>query len=83
MIYSAYTLSGGKEDIQDILIAIELLHLFALIHDDIMDKSDVRHSVPTIHVYSENIYAAQGDGDAKIGNCTSDTYRRFSICVEC
>lgn len=65
MIYSAYTLSGGKEDTQDILIAIELLHLFALIHDDIMDKSDVRHSVPTIHVYSENMYTEQGDDDAK------------------
>lgn len=65
MIYSSYTLSGGKEDIQDVLISIELLHLFALIHDDIMDKSDVRHGVSTIHVYSENMYAEQGDGDAK------------------
>lgn len=30
-------------------IAIELLHNFTLIHDDIMDNSDKRHNKPTLH----------------------------------
>ncbi|MEU1756176.1 polyprenyl synthetase family protein [Micromonospora matsumotoense] len=30
--------------------ALELFHLFALVHDDIMDDSDVRRGNPTLHV---------------------------------
>lgn len=43
-------LVGGKED--DALpsaVAIELLHNFTLLHDDIMDKSEKRRGVPTVH----------------------------------
>ncbi len=29
--------------------ALELFHLFALVHDDIMDKGTSRHGIPTIH----------------------------------
>jgi geranylgeranyl diphosphate synthase, type I len=29
--------------------AVELIHNFSLVHDDIMDNDDVRHGVPTVH----------------------------------
>ncbi len=33
------------------LIAIETFHLFALVHDDIMDDADERYGIPTIHAF--------------------------------
>ncbi len=45
-------LGYGKEKIDnktiDQMVGVELLHLFALIHDDIMDGSEKRHGVKTI-----------------------------------
>jgi geranylgeranyl diphosphate synthase type I len=29
--------------------AVELIHNFSLVHDDIMDNDDMRHGVPTVH----------------------------------
>jgi geranylgeranyl diphosphate synthase type I len=29
--------------------AVEMIHNFSLVHDDIMDNDDMRHSVPTVH----------------------------------
>ncbi len=29
--------------------AVELIHNFSLVHDDIMDNDEVRHNVPTVH----------------------------------
>ena len=31
--------------------AVEMVHNFSLVHDDIMDNDDMRHSVPTVHKY--------------------------------
>lgn len=36
------------------MIGVELLHLFALIHDDIMDGAKIRHGVKTINSIHEN-----------------------------
>ena len=30
-------------------VAVELLHIFTLIHDDIMDGDDIRHGKPSLH----------------------------------
>jgi len=41
------------EDYRRILpaaVAIEIIHNFTLIHDDIMDKDELRRNVPTVHV---------------------------------
>lgn len=38
-----------REDIFDVLAGVELLHIFALIHDDIMDEADMRHGVVCAH----------------------------------
>jgi geranylgeranyl diphosphate synthase type I len=43
---------GGGDDGQTIIdvgASLELLHAFALIHDDIMDASDTRRGAPTVH----------------------------------
>ena len=40
---------ADPDSIMNISIAIELLHNFTLIHDDIMDKDTMRHGKKTIH----------------------------------
>jgi geranylgeranyl diphosphate synthase type I len=39
--------------------ALELIHLFALIHDDIMDECDTRRGEQTIHAFAREIYQHQ------------------------
>lgn len=44
-------------------LAVELVHNFTLIHDDIMDQADVRRGDPTVHVRWDNSTAIlSGDG---------------------
>ena len=40
---------GREEDAIPTAAALELLHTFTLIHDDIMDQDDKRRGVPTVH----------------------------------
>jgi geranylgeranyl diphosphate synthase type I len=51
--YWAFVGAGGDPDdprIVDAGAAFELLHAFALVHDDVMDGSDTRRGAPTTHV---------------------------------
>lgn len=44
----------GAPGILDAAVAVELLHTFALIHDDVMDEAETRRGVDTIHLtYSD------------------------------
>ncbi|MGZ6886433.1 MAG: polyprenyl synthetase family protein [Acidimicrobiia bacterium] len=48
----AYVGAGGDPDdpgIVDIGAALELLHTFALVHDDVMDNADTRRGHPSVH----------------------------------
>ena len=46
-------------------IAIEVFHNFTLLHDDIMDKADVRRNQPTVHKkFNENSAILSGDAMA-------------------
>ncbi|MDD5397378.1 MAG: polyprenyl synthetase family protein [Candidatus Moranbacteria bacterium] len=47
----AYFGVGGKEKkkILKVAAAIELVHLFLLVHDDIIDRGDLRHGEKTLH----------------------------------
>tara|TARA_A100001011_G_scaffold400322_1_gene514104 strand:- start:6262 stop:7221 length:960 start_codon:yes stop_codon:yes gene_type:complete len=46
---SCDVLGGKVEQSIDVGIAIELLHNFTLVHDDIMDGDSMRHGQPTVH----------------------------------
>jgi geranylgeranyl diphosphate synthase type I len=42
--------------------AIEILHTFSLIHDDIMDQDSIRRNVPTVHTkWNESLAILAGD----------------------
>ncbi|MDH7518114.1 MAG: polyprenyl synthetase family protein, partial [Candidatus Thermoplasmatota archaeon] len=42
--------SGDSKKVMPFAIAIELIHNFTLVHDDIMDKSHLRRNLPTVHI---------------------------------
>ena len=59
----AYVGAGGdpgSDEVVDAGAALELLHTFALVHDDIMDGSDRRRGNPSIHAHFVARHAAQG-----------------------
>jgi geranylgeranyl diphosphate synthase, type II len=42
--------SGSSDDnALNVALAVEILHNFTLIHDDIMDQAELRHNRPTVH----------------------------------
>lgn len=54
-----------KDNIEEVLppaAAVELIHNYTLVHDDIMDNDDERRGKPTVHiVYGEPIAILSGD----------------------
>ena len=40
---------GSSRKVMPAAAAVELVHNFSLVHDDIMDNDNVRHNVPTVH----------------------------------
>ena len=46
----------------DVAVGIELFHNFTLLHDDVMDKADVRRGKPTVHrQWNDNVAILSGD----------------------
>jgi geranylgeranyl diphosphate synthase, type II len=56
---------GSSEDALSVALAVEILHNFTLIHDDIMDQAELRHGRPTVHKHW-NTNAAILTGDMMI-----------------
>ncbi len=60
MAYELY-----KEDIDSILptaLGLEMYHNYTLLHDDVMDKAEMRRGKPTVHqVWDENTAILSGD----------------------
>ncbi|PHV72366.1 geranyl transferase [Sporanaerobium hydrogeniformans] len=59
-----YEAVGGKEEIESFLMAIEMIHTYSLIHDDLpaMDDDDLRRGKPTNHmVFGEATAILAGD----------------------
>jgi geranylgeranyl diphosphate synthase, type I len=59
----AHTAAGGPADdplVVDAGAALELLHVFALVHDDVMDGSALRRGSPTVHEHFASRHRDQG-----------------------
>ena len=48
-ILGAQAVGGDSKKIMPYGVALEILHNFTLVHDDIMDDCDTRRGVPTVH----------------------------------
>ncbi|MBC7081163.1 MAG: polyprenyl synthetase family protein [Thermoplasmatales archaeon] len=59
---SCEAVGGRGEDTIPFGVALELIHTFTLIHDDIMDKDEERRGKPTVHkLFGENTAIMAGD----------------------
>jgi geranylgeranyl diphosphate synthase type I len=62
VLKSCKLVGGREEDAIPTAAALELLHTFTLIHDDIMDKDEKRRGVPSVHTqWGEPIAIVAGD----------------------
>ena len=49
VIRSCQILKGKVSNTMPAASAVEMIHNFSLVHDDIMDNDEMRHGVPTVH----------------------------------
>ena len=49
VIKSCQILKGNVSNAMPAASAVEMVHNFSLVHDDIMDNDEMRHGVPTVH----------------------------------
>ena len=62
VVLSCEAVGGRSEDAFKTAAAVELIHTFSLIHDDIMDKDDMRRGKPSVHaVWGEPMAILAGD----------------------
>ncbi|KAF5410495.1 MAG: Geranylfarnesyl diphosphate synthase [Candidatus Methanocomedens sp.] len=50
LILSTEAVGGNPKDVIPAATAVELVHNFTLIHDDIMDQDNLRRGIPAVHV---------------------------------
>lgn len=84
LLLMAYNLFSDEiEKALPAALAVEVFHNFTLLHDDIMDKAEVRRNQPTVHLkFSENNAILSGDAMAFLSyqylfECHSD--RMFEV----
>jgi geranylgeranyl pyrophosphate synthase len=83
LFLSAYEAAGGRGDAADLAAAIEVVHAYSLVHDDLpcMDDDDVRRGRPTVHkVYG--VAAAMAAGLAMVplaARCAADASRALGL----
>ena len=74
MAYWGWVAAGGADqadeasaaDVVRAGAALELLHIFALVHDDVMDESDSRRGQPSVHTLAAQLHLHAGArGDAR------------------
>jgi geranylgeranyl diphosphate synthase type II len=63
LILACESIGGTMEASYNASLAIEILHNFTLVHDDIMDNDDLRRGRTTVHKkWNDNIAILAGDG---------------------
>jgi geranylgeranyl diphosphate synthase type II len=63
LFLAAYRTAGGRDDASVLAAAIEIVHAYSLIHDDLpcMDDDDMRRGRPTVHVaFGERVAMTAG-----------------------
>lgn len=63
LLMEAYRACGGTGDVSNLAAAVEVVHAYSLVHDDLpcMDDDDVRRGRPTVHrVYGVSVATAAG-----------------------
>jgi geranylgeranyl diphosphate synthase, type II len=52
LVSAAYTAAGGTGDVSELAAAVEVVHAYSLVHDDLpcMDDDDMRRGRPTTHI---------------------------------
>ncbi len=63
LVRAAYTAAGGTGDVSALAAAVEVVHAYSLVHDDLpcMDDDDMRRGRPTTHiVYGVPVATAAG-----------------------
>ena len=61
-IFSAEACGGSKDAVFSAALAVEVLHNFTLVHDDIMDQDHIRHGQETVHhKWDDGIAILTGD----------------------
>jgi geranylgeranyl diphosphate synthase type I len=75
LVKLGYDVFGGKNQkaILEVSTAVEIIHSFLLIHDDVMDKDTLRRGRPTVHHQYESFHKQRSNykkGDsAHFGTC--------------
>lgn len=86
VLASAEACGGEREKALPAACAIELVHAYSLIHDDLpaMDNDDLRRGKPTNHkVYGEAMAILAGDGLLTHAfHCVAQCHRRFGVPAE-
>lgn len=74
-LMSAEMFGANADATVDAALGLEIFHNFTLLHDDIMDKSDMRRGRPTVHKkWTENIAILSGDLMSLVAcKCTAKT----------
>ena len=62
-----------REDVERILpqaAGLEIYHNFTLLHDDVMDRADMRRGKPTVHIkWNDNAAILSGDAMVSLATC--------------
>ena len=63
LLLANHIFSNDHSNAISLALASEVFHNFTLLHDDIMDKADMRRGKPTVHIkWNENTSILSGDG---------------------
>jgi geranylgeranyl pyrophosphate synthase len=67
LVIASYRASGGLGDVSALAAAVEVVHAYSLVHDDLpcMDNDDVRRGQPTVH-RKHGVVAATAAGVAMV-----------------